>query len=49
LDIAKKNKISAKIIGKVGGKKLVINDLVNLSVDELSNTWRTAIEKEYSG
>jgi len=48
LEIAKKNKVPAKIIGKVGGKKLNINDLIDLSVDEVSSVWRSAIEKEYS-
>jgi phosphoribosylformylglycinamidine synthase len=44
LQIAKKNKTPAAIIGKVGGNKLVINRLINMSVNELYKTYSSAIE-----
>ena len=44
LQIAKDNKVSASIIGKVEGDKLIINELINICVSDLDNTWRTVIE-----
>ena len=44
LQIAKKNKTPVAIIGEVGGNKLVINRLVNLSVNDLYKAWHNAIE-----
>ena len=44
LQIAKKNKAPVAIIGVVGGNKLTIGSMVNLSVDELYKTWHNAIE-----
>jgi phosphoribosylformylglycinamidine synthase len=44
LQIAKKNKTPVSIIGKVTGNRLVINRLINISVNELDKAWRRAIE-----
>ncbi len=44
LQIAKKNKTPVCIIGKVGGNKLVINRLINISVNELDKAYGSAIE-----
>jgi phosphoribosylformylglycinamidine synthase len=46
MQIAKKNKTPACIIGEVGGSKLVINKLISISVDELYKTWYNAIENQ---
>jgi len=46
LQIAKKNKTPVAIIGEVGGNKLVINRLVNLSVNDLYKAWHNAIENQ---
>ncbi len=45
LQLAQKNKVPASVIGKVGGNKLVISDLINISVNDLYETWSKAIEK----
>jgi len=44
LQIAKKNKTPAAVIGEVGGNKLVINQLINISVSDLYQAWHNAIE-----
>ncbi len=36
LDLAKKHEIKAKIIGKTGGSKLIINDLVDLKIEKIA-------------
>jgi phosphoribosylformylglycinamidine synthase len=46
LQIAKKNKTPVAIIGEVGGNKLVINSLINASVNELYKAWHNAIEEQ---
>jgi len=46
LQIAKKNKAPVAIIGEVGARRLVINRLINLSVNELYKTWRKAIAEK---
>ena len=43
--LAKKNNIPVSVIGKVGGNKLVIDGLIDISVNDLSETWSKAIEK----
>ena len=48
LQIAKKNKTPVSVIGKVGGKKFIINRLINISVNKLSKTWSSAIENYLS-
>jgi len=49
-DIAKKNKAPIQIIGKTGGKNLVIfngqNELIKLPLEELSREWFQALERE---
>jgi len=45
LQLAKKNKVPASVIGKVGGNKLVIDGLIDISVNDLNETWSKAIEK----
>jgi phosphoribosylformylglycinamidine synthase len=49
LQIAKKNKAPALVIGKVGSGKLVINKLVSVSVDALYKAWRNSIESSLKG
>ncbi len=44
LQLAKKNKAPVCVIGKVEGKSLVINDLIDISADDLYMNWSTAIE-----
>lgn len=44
LQIAKKNKTPIAIIGKVGGNKLVINNFINASLNDLAKAWYNAIE-----
>jgi phosphoribosylformylglycinamidine synthase II len=44
LQLARKNKTPVAIIGEVGGNKLAINRLVNLSVNDLYKAWHNAIE-----
>ncbi len=46
MQIARKNKTPAAIIGKVSGKRLTINKLINLSVNALAQAWLKAIENE---
>jgi phosphoribosylformylglycinamidine synthase len=46
LQIAKKNKAPVSIIGEVTGNKLVINRLINISVNELDKAWQKAIENQ---
>jgi len=43
LQIAKKNKTPVSVIGEVGGNKLVINRLINLSLNDLDKAWHNAI------
>ena len=47
--IARKNKAPICIIGKVNGTELVINRLINLSVDKLYDSWNNAIEDQLKG
>ena len=44
LQIAKKNKTPVAIIGEVKGSALIINNLINISVNELHDIWNGAIE-----
>jgi phosphoribosylformylglycinamidine synthase len=44
LQIAKKNKTPVSVIGKVEGTRLVIDRLINLSVNDLYKAWGSAIE-----
>ncbi|TRZ48398.1 phosphoribosylformylglycinamidine synthase subunit PurL [bacterium] len=46
LKLAKKNKAPVAVIGKVGGKKLVINRLVNISLSTLLKAWSKSIENQ---
>ena len=45
LQIAKENNVPASIIGKVEGKKVVIGDLIDISLNDASQAWSKAIEK----
>jgi len=45
LQLAKKNKVPASIIGKVGGSKIIINKLIDVSLDDAFGAWSKAIEK----
>lgn len=44
IQIAKKNKTPISLIGKVGSTRLIINDAVNLSVNDLYRAYSSAIE-----
>ncbi|MDO9572274.1 MAG: phosphoribosylformylglycinamidine synthase subunit PurL [Candidatus Omnitrophota bacterium] len=44
LQIAKKNKTPLAVIGKVGGNRLVINRLINKTVNDFYKAWSRAIE-----
>ncbi|MFH1492058.1 MAG: phosphoribosylformylglycinamidine synthase subunit PurL [Candidatus Omnitrophota bacterium] len=43
MQIAKEHKIPISIIGKVGGNRLLINQSIDISVDELNKAWRNSI------
>jgi phosphoribosylformylglycinamidine synthase len=43
--IAKKNKIPYQVIGKVGGKNLKINGLINAPVEKLYDAWKYALPR----
>ena len=43
LDIASKHGSPVTILGKVGGQRLVVNDLINVDVPTLDRSWRGAI------
>ncbi|MFC1709083.1 phosphoribosylformylglycinamidine synthase subunit PurL [Candidatus Omnitrophota bacterium] len=45
LQLAKENKVPASVIGKVAGNKLVIDGLIDISVNDLNEAWSKAIEK----
>ena len=49
LKLAKVKKCPAKAIGKVGGDRLKINDLVDLPVSELEKVWQTGFESSLFG
>ncbi len=44
-DLAAKENVPATVIGRVGGSRLVIGDLVRARVDQLRNLWSTALER----
>jgi phosphoribosylformylglycinamidine synthase len=46
LQIAKKNKTPAAVIGKVGGERLVINNLINIKAADLYKAYSKAIESQ---
>lgn len=46
LQIAKKNKTPISLIGEVKGSSLVINRLINISVNDLYKAWGKAIENQ---
>jgi len=46
MQIAKKNKTAVSLIGKVEGTGLVINRLINISVNDLHKAWGSAIENQ---
>ena len=43
--MAKKSNVSCKKIGEVKGDCLEINDLINIGVGDLENTYKQAIPK----
>ncbi|MFH2011093.1 MAG: phosphoribosylformylglycinamidine synthase subunit PurL [Pseudomonadota bacterium] len=45
-EIADKNKAPFKIIGRVGGERLIINDFIDCSVEALEQRWKRAIEEK---
>ncbi|MCY4443163.1 MAG: AIR synthase related protein, partial [Deltaproteobacteria bacterium] len=44
-ELAAKENVPAAIIGRVGGARLVIGDLVRTRVERLKNLWSTALER----
>jgi phosphoribosylformylglycinamidine synthase len=46
LKLAKKHKAPAAVIGKVGGSRLAVNKLIDLSVADLAQSWYQAIGQE---
>ncbi|MBU3958252.1 MAG: phosphoribosylformylglycinamidine synthase II, partial [Candidatus Omnitrophica bacterium] len=44
LQTARKNKAPVSIIGEVTGNKLIINSLINISVNDLYKAWCNVIE-----
>lgn len=44
--LADKNKAPMEVIGKVGGERLQIKELIDLSVNELKRVWEKALEKK---
>ncbi|KAF0134417.1 MAG: phosphoribosylformylglycinamidine synthase [Candidatus Saganbacteria bacterium] len=44
ISLAKKHNIPVNEIGRVGGSRLAIKGLIDLSVDDLSKNWRTAFK-----
>ena len=44
-DVAEKESVPIELVGEVSGKSLVINPMIQLSIDELKNIWATALEK----
>ncbi|MDT8317164.1 MAG: phosphoribosylformylglycinamidine synthase subunit PurL [bacterium] len=47
-DIACKHGAPIEVIGEVGGEMLLIDELINIDLLELSDTWNNAIEKRIS-
>ncbi|MBI3398514.1 MAG: phosphoribosylformylglycinamidine synthase subunit PurL [Deltaproteobacteria bacterium] len=45
MSIADKHGVSAVVIGKVGGKRLKINGIIDAAVDELKTAWQGSIER----
>jgi len=45
MEIAKKSNVSCNVIGEVKGDYLKINDIINVSVSDLENTYKQAIPK----
>jgi phosphoribosylformylglycinamidine synthase subunit PurL len=43
-DIAKQNKVVCSVLGNVGGDSLKIGKLVDISLDKIKASWKTAIE-----
>jgi len=46
-EIAKKNNTPLSIIGRVGGDRLIINDLIDYPVKDLAQRWKTTIEEGF--
>jgi phosphoribosylformylglycinamidine synthase len=44
-DIAARERAPMEIIGEVAGRSLIINPMIQSSIDELKNTWSTALER----
>ena len=44
--LADKNRAPLEVIGKVGGERLQIKELIDLSVNELKEVWEEALEKQ---
>ena len=43
-DIAEKNSVNAKLIGVVGGNKMIIENVLSLDVDKIFDLWNKAFE-----
>ena len=44
-EIAERNKTVFHLVGRVGGDRLIINDLIDYNVEEMNQKWRNAIEE----
>jgi len=49
MSIADKHSIPAVVIGKVGGNRLKVNGVIDLSVKELKEAWKDVLEKLLKG
>ncbi len=49
MSIADKHIVPAIVIGKVGGDRLKVNGLIDVSVDELKTAWKGSIERLLKG
>ena len=45
LALAKRHRVSAAVIGKVGGTRLTIDPWLDLPVEEMDGAWRTGLSK----
>ncbi|MBI5893680.1 MAG: phosphoribosylformylglycinamidine synthase subunit PurL [Deltaproteobacteria bacterium] len=45
IGIANRHKAQTDVMGKVGGKRIKINELIDLSVDDIQRAWKCSIER----
>ncbi|MBI3753437.1 MAG: phosphoribosylformylglycinamidine synthase II, partial [Deltaproteobacteria bacterium] len=49
MSIAENHSVPAIVIGKVGGKRLKVDGLIDVSVDDLKTAWKGSIERLLKG